>query len=351
MRSAPRLGPWLRQLLPPCGRCAQSAARDLIHALLLQFTTDLCQLARQLPRSSPARSQRQFLSRWLAAERMEPEVLYAELTRTLRRVLGRGASVALLVDFTCLANTWIVLQVSVGFQGRALPLYRGVLPRTGSGQTELLFEAIDWLAKHLPGPRSRYVLVMDRGFPSHPLVQKLTEQGWRFVLRVSGKWKMTHADYTGYLRELPRPGAARLYRQALLGRRGKGRDEFSWANVVLFHGTGQAEAWLLLTSEARASAAVQLYRQRMRIEAEFRDLKGSWGLNHLGRWLSKERVARFLAWVALYEWWLAHLWLREQLAHWGHSLVVRGALSWITITRAWLHSLWRPAAHLALACL
>jgi Transposase DDE domain len=321
----------------------------LLGVLLLQFTTNLCQLARQLPRSASVRAGRQFLSRWLAAERMEPEVLYAQLTRNVRRVLGRSGSVALLVDFTCLANTCIVLQVSVPFQGRALPLYRAVLPRTASGQTELLFEAIDWLAKHLPGPHSRYVLVMDRGFPSHPLVRKLTKEGWRYVLRVSGKGKMTHADSTGYLRDLPKPASGRLYPQALLGRRGKGAKECSWANGVLFVGAGHAEAWLLLTSEPRAMAAGRLYRKRMQIEAEFRDLKGPWGLDHLRRWHAQERVARFLAWVALYEWWLAHLWVREPLAHWGKSLVVKGALSWISITRAWLHSLWRPAPHQALA--
>lgn len=41
------------------------------------------------------------------------------------------------------------------------------------------------------------------------------------------------------------------------------------------------------------------YRQRMQIEAEFRDLKDPWGLDRLARWHNRDRVARFLACVAV----------------------------------------------------
>jgi hypothetical protein len=72
----------------------------------------------------------------------------------------------------------------------------------------------------------------------------------------------------------PRPrwlGAVRL------GRKGKGRETWSTANVVLYHGVGHQEPWFLVTSERRAARAVAIYRQRMRSECEFRDVKGRGG--------------------------------------------------------------------------
>ena len=38
---------WMRKLLPKAGGCAQKAAASLLRSLLVGFTTDLTQLARQ----------------------------------------------------------------------------------------------------------------------------------------------------------------------------------------------------------------------------------------------------------------------------------------------------------------
>jgi hypothetical protein len=313
----------------------------MLCALTLGFTCNLSQIARQLTREGSASIRRQFLARWLNEPAWDPEVLYAGLHRRARRLLASKRQVALLVDYTFLGNEWAVLQVSVGWQRRALPLYRGVLHRCETGQSALVKKALCWLAGQLPGPRSRYVLVMDRGFPSHALITWLSEQRWNFVLRVSAKWKMTHPRFTGLLREAQERSdlvgaTARHFQGGMLGRLRKGPDEVSGANLVTYSGEGCAEPWLLVTSLQRADPVVALYRQRMQIEQEFRDLKGPLGLDRLESWHSKERVARFLAWVALYEWWLAHLWEVHRLAAWGMELVVHGSLSWIRITREWL---------------
>jgi hypothetical protein len=352
------LGAWLRQLLPQAGPCAQEAAHGLLQALLFTFTTNLCQLARQLPRALAAKGGRQYLARWLDRPHWEPETIYADLNRQARRVLGRRGTVPLLVDFTHLEKRWTVLQVSLPWQGRGLPLYRLVFAYTDPelGQKEQVRAATAFLRAHLPAPSRRYVVVMDRGFPSHLLIRELSEGGWRFVLRISGEWKLTHAAYTGQLKEAgarpalvgPRP---RAFWDAVLGQRGKGRAYWSQANVVSFHGPGHQEAWFLATSERQAARAVAIYRQRMRIEAEFRDLKGPFGLDTLARWEDRERVARFLACVAIYEWWLAWLWLKHRLHDWAPYLTVKGKLSWIRVTREWLRRQFLPSTELALTCI
>jgi hypothetical protein len=365
MHSRQSLRSWTRHLLPTAGPCAQQAAWEFVRALLVDFTTNRSQLARQTDRAASAKASRQFFSRWLARPHCQPEELYAHLNRLARRLLARqlrgSGDVVLMIDVTYLGKIWAVLQVSLGWQGRALPLYRAVVhaKEPEEGQTALLKQACHWLQAQLPGPQSRYVLVLDRGFPSHDLNRFWQEHGWRFVVRADNRFKMTHPEYRGSFREAvavpgligPQP---RLFRAVELGRRRKGlksRIHWSVVQVVFYHGVGHKEPWFLLTSEADAARAVALYRQRMQIEGEFRDLKGPWGLDELERWQAREAVARFLAWVAVYEWRLAYLWLVHRLQEWGVALRVYGRLSWMTITRAWLAQRWRRSTRRAHACL
>jgi len=359
MRSPRSLRKWLRTLLPTAGEAAVAAGWWLVWAWLWEYTTHLCQLARQCGRPYTARTCRQYLGRWLAAPQWAPETLYAGLAREVRRVIGRQRQVPLLIDFTYLSHRWAVLQVSVGWQRRALPIYRAVFRRRSPeiDQTTAVQAACAWLRGHLPGPAGRYIVVMDRGFPGHRLLNWLAVHSWRYVVRVSGKWRMQHPGYTGVLREavpagVPVGPVPRLYRGARWGRQGKGQDEWSEAHVVLYHGLGYQAPWYLLTNLGRAARVVAVYRQRMQIEQEFRDLKGPWGLNHLATWRDRERVARLLAWTAVYEWWLAQLWETHHLETWSAWFRVSGPLSWIRITREWLKwQLLQPPRHQGLACL
>lgn len=352
VRSPGSLRDWVHEFLPTANHFAQTAALHLLTALLTEFSASLSGLAQELATDTTrAASRRQQLRRWLGRPAWAPAPLYAALGRRLRLLLARQRQVVpLLLDFTHLGEQWSVLQVSFPWQRRALPLYRAVLTRhaTEEQQTELVERVLRWLEQHLPHRQGRYVLVMDRGFPSHALIKTLQSSGWRYVLRINRTWKMTHPGYTGLVgagADGLRPGGRpRFFAGAELGNRDKGRAAWSVTNVVWWFGVGQEEPWLLVTSEDRAGVVQALYRQRMQIESEFRDLKGYLGLDHLEKWQDRERVASFLAWVAVYEWRLALLFLRHQLAEWGREyLQVGGKLSWIRITRQWVQK------HFALA--
>ena len=75
MRSREPLRDWMRHLLPHAGRCAQEAARQLVVALMLEFTTVLTQLGRQSDRDTTAKSARQFFARWLSRPAWEPAAI------------------------------------------------------------------------------------------------------------------------------------------------------------------------------------------------------------------------------------------------------------------------------------
>jgi DDE family transposase len=346
---------WFRQLLPAAGKCAQHAAVLLLQSMLTGYTAQLAQIARQADGEGDTATQvrYQLFRRWLKRPHWDAETLYAHLCRRARRVLAHRRHVPLLMDITDLGTGWAVLQVSFPWQGRALPLYRVVTryEQPEVKRREVVRGALAFLRQHLPGSRGRYLLVADRGFPGHWLVKDLQEGGWRFVLRIDDTWKVKHVTYTGLLGDAPKQKkrklvgtCPRLLIAGEFGRRPKGRDEWCVANLVLYHGTGHKEPWYLITSEAGAAFAVAIYRQRMKIECEFRDLKGPFGLDRLERWHYRERVARFLAMVAVYEWRLAYLWIRHHLRRFGASLTKYGKLSWIRITRELIQRQIRLAA-------
>jgi hypothetical protein len=359
MRSPRSLRQWCQALLPAATPCAHAAGADLLRALLGGFTVRLAQLARQADRACRTKTSRDRFATWLQHAAWDPETLYAGLPQLVRQVWHGRRSIPLLIDATDLAAGWTVLQVSLPFAGRALPLYRAVRRYQGAPETqaELLQAALAWLAEHLPGPHDRYILIMDRGFPSHALIRHLQAAGWRFVLRLKSNWKLTHPAHRGLLKDLhPQAGeregrVQQWYAAGVLGSREKGegtRIRHSQAHVVYYWEPGQQEPWFLVTSERSAARAVAFYRERVGIECEFRDLKGPFGLDQLAQWTDQRRVACFLAWVAVYEWRLAWLWLRHQLVTCAPELQVYGPLSWIRVTREWLARQLRLAARAAL---
>src|SRR5947209_1559762 len=132
MRSQENLLDWISDLLPRGGKCAQHAAVELLRRMLVGYTTQLAQLARQGEdvSNSAVKGRYQYFSRWLNRPHWDPAPLYARLNRRARRWLAHRRHVPLLMDITDLEEVWSVLQVSFPFEGRALPLYREVVHHT-----------------------------------------------------------------------------------------------------------------------------------------------------------------------------------------------------------------------------
>src|SRR5206468_2880564 len=186
----------------------------------------------------------------------------------------------------------------------------------------------------------------------------LRARGWRFTLRVKGNWTMSHSEFQGSLDSALHLGRVGIEPQwfvaAVLGdaqRRESKRVRNCAANLVWWRGAGHREPWFLVTSEDSGLLTVQLYRERMRIECGFRDVKGPLGLDQLANWQGEGQVARFLAMMAVYEWRLAYLWLMHRLVDFARRWQVKGKLSWIRTAREWLQHRMRTGSFQPDACL
>lgn len=358
MRPHQSITVWLTALLPDASPEAREAALGLVQALLKGSGCRLCQIARCVDRNLKARSNRQYLFRWLNRPAWNPPAIYQGLLQLLPLLTRKWKYVPLIMDFTYLSDAYVVLQFSVAFQQRALPLLRLVRAGRGGegGQQAMMDEALAWLKQHLPGPRSRYVLLGDRGFPSHLFVKKLQKEGWRYVLRIAAGWRMTHPEYAGILQDTVghhlRPGmAGRWFEQAVFGKTDQGQKEWCRSNVVWCWGPEHQEPWILITSEGDARTARRMYAKRAGIECGFRDVKQGHkagdgaskqakvgtGVSWLMKWKSADRVARLLVWVAVREWRLACLWLFHRLSKFREAVEIGGKLSWFRITCEWLN--------------
>lgn len=348
---------WIAALLPQSTAACRGAALCLVQALLQESGCKLCRIARTVSRNECARSNRQYLFRWLNRPHWNPPEIYAHLLALLPYVTARRRTVVLLMDYTCLSDAYVVLQFSVPFQGRALPLLRLTRPGRGGegGLRAMLVEGLAWLGQHLPGETHRYLLVGDRGFPSHLLIKELQRTGWRYALRIKTAWRMEHPAYAGVVqsavgRQLHPGMRSRWFGHARFGAPEGGKAAWCRSHMVWSWELNQAEPWILITSEAGVRPARQAYRQRVGIECEFRDIKEGRkgregderrtkrgeGVSWLMEWRSLDRVTRLLAWVAVREWRLACLWLVQRLGQWRGTVEIGGRLSWFTITREWL---------------
>lgn len=357
MRPHQSITTWLFALLPQGTAAAREAARHLLQALLGESSCKLCDLARCLERNECARSNRQYLFRWLNRRAWDPPQIYAALMPLVHALTRPWKCVPVILDYSYLSDAYVLLQCSLPFQGRALPLLRLVRPGMGGtgGLSAMLDEALLWLEKHLPGARERYVLVGDRGFPSHLLLKRLQESGWRYVFRIDTTWRMEHPEFTGILGtalgQQLRPGMrSRWFAAARFGRPDQGKSGWCRSHVVWCWDGAHKEPWLLITSEGDVRTARQIYRKRAGIECEFRDIKEGrktepgvnkrakvgTGVSWLMKWGSADRVARLLVWVAVREWRLACIWGVRQLSQWRSAVEIGGRLSWFSITRAWL---------------
>lgn len=220
-------------------------------------------------RATKAQSVERRWQRFLVNERVRVTALYVPLV--LLALSGwSGHRLYLALDTTVLWDRYCMIHLSVVCCGRAVPLLWRVLEHGSAtvafDEYQRLLRKARWLLRHHPD----VMLLADRGFANHQLLQWLTTSGWHYCLRlpcdvvIQGARRYPTAVGAMY----PPVGEARLYRQVRLW-----VDGTHQCNLVLATVKGAKDSWAVVTDEPPTLEILWQYALRFRVEELFLDSK------------------------------------------------------------------------------
>jgi hypothetical protein len=216
---------------------------------------------------------------------------------------GEGNQLAVAVEATTLGDRFVVLVVSVGYRGGALPV-----AWTGLAATAKHAWRGEWLRMlrqvRAVVPRRFFVIVLaDRGLSARGLFQRLVCLGWHPVLRSNTGGTFRPAASARYqpLRELvPQPGTPWVG----AGTAFQGPRRRLNCPLLARWDEGYADPWLLLTDLAPSAGEACWSGLRAWIEQGFKITKrGGWQWQRTRR-TNPQRAARLWLAVAVATLWL-----------------------------------------------
>jgi hypothetical protein len=256
-----------------------SHARDLRHLKALAWMVSALLCSRQLSlsawepyvpsRATKAQSVERRWHRFLVNIRVSVTALYVPLV--LVALSGwKGHRLYLALDTTMLWNRYCMIHLSVVCCGRAVPLLWRVLEH---GSATVAFEEYQgmlrkarWLLRH----HGDVMVLADRGFANHQLMNWLRSSRWHYCLRlpcdVLLQGPRRYPTPVGSL--YPPLGEARFYRNV-----GLWADGVYRAHLVLATVKGAKDSWAVVTDELPTLQTLWQYALRFRIEELFLDSK------------------------------------------------------------------------------
>ncbi len=244
-------------------------------------------------RAEKAQSTERRFRRWLENPRIEVWPLYAGL---VGRVLAECADGRLYValDTTVLWNLFCVVQVSLVYRGRAIPLCWSVLRHPSASVAFGDYrEALDRAAELLEG--FEVVLLADRGFCHRALVRWAKgANGWHF--RIRGKKDIPAFRWNG-------KGYGPLRLRLVAGQVAYYHEVFLWASHERVHlavgwDKGAKEPWIVVSDEPTDTETLVDYGKRFCIEEGFLDHKSNgfqWESSRLRDELALDRLCFVMA--------------------------------------------------------
>ena len=245
------------------------------------------------------------IDRLLSNTKLHREVpwLYTALAGKLLRGVERPV---LLLDWSKVTDGFHTLTTSVALEGRSFPIYSEVHREAKLGDKKVQKRYLKGLAGILP-TGCLPILVFDAGF-GHEFFKAVTKhKGWHFVSRLRGNRLLCEEDTSEWLscKDVRDRATSRAVEQGqwqvcktrktdhyrlITYRKKSGKKRWSKSKAdsysIRAYKARSREPWLLVTSltEYKATHIVHLYRQRMQIEENFRDLKNhrfGWSLRHV----------------------------------------------------------------------
>lgn len=256
-----------------------SHARDLRHlkALAWMVSALICSGQLSLPawepyvasRATKAQSVERRWQRFLVNGRIRVTALYVPLVLAALSN-WKAHRLYLALDTTVLWDRYCMIHLSVVCCGRAIPLLWRVLEHGSATVAFREYQGIlrkaRWLLRH----HADVMLLADRGFANHELMQWLQSARWHYCLRLPcdvllhGLRRYPIAVGALY----PPVGEARFYRNV-----GLWQDGVHHCNAVLATVKGAKESWAVISDEPPSLQTLWQYALRFQVEELFLDSK------------------------------------------------------------------------------
>jgi hypothetical protein len=337
--------------------------KNLMQASMTLINTNkltLTALGRNLSKKGKARSNIKKMDRLLANTKLHGETpcYYQGMNSYLIR---EGSRPWIHIDWSCICSITklYLLRASLSMSGRSIVIYEECHRKTKENNHATHKAFLNHLKSLLP-PSVKPVIVTDAGFRA-PWFDYVRRIGWDFVGRLRNKnlvridsrliWQLSQTLYKeangtptylghGVLTEAQQiPVHFILYKGKKKNRHSlnenKKRNRSSKSKR---HAKAHKEPWLLVTSltpaDKMALDVVKIYRQRMRIEENFRDTKCrryGFGLEESrSRSTERMKVLLLIAAIATFACWLASIFTRQKgdaTAYQAHSSKFTSVLS------------------------
>ncbi|WP_160116288.1 IS4 family transposase [Legionella bozemanae] len=323
--------------------------KSRLHNLIMASSTlikvnklTLTSLGRHLPHTKvKTRSNIKRIDRLLGNTRLQKEAI--EFYRTMSHyLLAAQRRPWIHVDWSCICSQTklYLLRASLSMQGRSIVIYEECHPQKKQNNHQTHKEFLNNLKAILPSS-VQPIIVTDAGFRA-PWFSYVRALDWDFLGRLRHKnaiyleatatWQLSHIYYEqatakpnylgqGLLTEKEQiPAHFILYKGLSKGRHRvnqykKGRRDAMSKRYTRAH----HEPWLLvtsLTSTNTAEYAVNIYRQRMQIEENFRDTKCTrygFGLKEsLSRSPQRMSILLLIAAISTFACWLAGIFTKRK---------------------------------------
>lgn len=305
----------IESLLPCFHRSHRRNLASMVVGMVYARSVNLPQIAGSAkPAGIQLEARVQRFERLLKCPKLVPlDALKPISKRVLETVwkANKEAGLMILLDRSMINDTLNLLWISVGFQGRALPLGWVLVPHEGNSDLALQQEILSWLKGVLP-EEAQVRIVADREFHSIHLAEWLEKElELDYVLRL----KMgTFVELDGEVRkisELAVKGESRQFQNVKIT---KAKNATYRTNLTVHWAEAEEEAWALATNVEKEES-VRVYQKRYWIEEMFSDHK-SRGLNlEKTRLMDPDKIQKLLVAVTL-----AYLWIMQI----GFSVVVGG---------------------------
>lgn len=242
----------------------------MINALICSGKINLSEWESYVPsRATQAQSTERRWQRFIRNRRIKIKSLYIPL---LLAAMSNWNSnrLYLALDTTVLWNRFCIIHLSVVCGGRAVPFLWKVLKHKSSTVAFTEYKLMLKLAQKLLLNYPDVMLLADRGFANHQLINWLQNSSWHYCLRlpcdVMIHGARRHPIELKYL--YPPKSEAILYHNVGLWLDGKCRCNFVLANVK-----GVREPWAIITDEQPSLQTLWQYGLRFRVEELFLDSK------------------------------------------------------------------------------